>query len=90
MNRPKRATTRKADSGRDKDVAASGPKIPKWDDAVAGQPDASFQSYDPAARYAPGGLVLHTKFGKGLVVDVEPGKVTLLFQDGLKKLVHAG
>ena len=31
---------------------------------------------------------MHAKFGKGIVVDVEPSRVEVLFQDGPKKLAH--
>ena len=39
-------------------------------------------------RYGKGQLVLHAKFGKGIVVDVEASRVEILFQEGKKKLGH--
>ena len=91
MHRPKRATSRKADEGKNRDaLGGSGAKLPKWEDAVGAQPDERFAAYDAGARWVLGALVAHTKFGKGVVVEVEPGKASILFADGVKKLVQAG
>ena len=35
-----------------------------------------------------GQLITHPKFGKGVVTDVEPSRVEILFQEGKKKLGH--
>jgi hypothetical protein len=59
-----------------------------WDKDVASQPDEVFTSYAPKERFAKDAFVLHAKFGKGVVVDVEPSRATVLFQDGPKKLAH--
>ncbi len=42
----------------------------------------------PQQALAKEALVIHAKFGKGIVVDVEPSRVEVLFQDGPKKLAH--
>ena len=42
-----------------------------------------------SSRYAKGNLILHSKFGKGLVLGVEGPRIEVLFQDGKKKLGHA-
>ena len=59
-----------------------------WDKDVSAQPDELFAKYAPKDRYARDALVIHPKFGKGVVVDVDPTRVEVLFQDGPKKLAH--
>jgi hypothetical protein len=64
------------------------PKV--WADEVAPKADDAFSPYSPAAKFAKGALVAHSKFGKGLVVAVEGTRLEILFEDGVKKLGHAG
>lgn len=59
-----------------------------WEEQMEGKPDDAFAPYAMSERYAKGQLVLHTKFGKGVVVDAEPTRVEILFQEGKKKLGH--
>jgi len=59
-----------------------------WEKDVASQPDELFAKYAPQSRFAKDAFVLHAKFGKGVVIDVEPSRVEVLFQDGPKKLAH--
>jgi hypothetical protein len=59
-----------------------------WEKDVSPQPDESFAQYAPQARFARDAFVLHPKFGKGVVIDVETSRVEVLFQDGPKKLAH--
>jgi len=59
-----------------------------WEKDVASQPDEAFAQYAPKSRFAKEAFVMHPKFGKGVVVDVEPSRVEVLFQDGPKKLAH--
>lgn len=59
-----------------------------WEKDVAVHPDGSFTIYAPTAKYALQALIVHGKFGKGVVVEVEPQRATVLFQDGQKKLAH--
>jgi hypothetical protein len=59
-----------------------------WDTDVAVKPDDAFVAYAPAQRYAKDVLVIHSKFGRGVVTDVDGGKIDVLFQDGQKKLTH--
>ena len=87
MNRPKRATPRKADSAASRALSADSP-VPTWSEAVAGKPDQAFYAYTPTVSFSRGSLVSHAKFGKGIVVELEPSKATILFEEGLKKLVH--
>ena len=61
---------------------------PTWAEVEA-QPDDSFVPFVMSSRYAKGNLILHSKFGKGLVLGVEGPRIEVLFQDGKKKLGHA-
>jgi hypothetical protein len=61
---------------------------PTWAD-VETKPEASFVPFVLASRYSKGDLILHPKFGKGLVVAVEATRIDVVFQDGKKKLGHS-
>jgi len=61
-----------------------------WAEQTGGKEDAAFAPYAMTARFAKGALILHPKFGKGVVIGVEGAKVEVLFEDGQKKLGHAG
>lgn len=89
----KRTKQRGAGAGRDKDNEIdfwAKPTAPEktWDEQVDGKPDDAFTPYALSERYAKGQLVLHTKFGKGVVVDADASRVEILFQEGKKKLGH--
>jgi hypothetical protein len=90
IHRPKRATFRKADDKRGDKPSQLSAKTPPWQEAIADKPDDAFLPYAPAATFAADALVSHPKFGKGVVVGLEPGKVAILFEEGVKKLVQAG
>jgi hypothetical protein len=89
-------TKQRSFGGRDQDDGDTGfgakkaeaPKV--WADETAGKDDAAFAPYTPATKFAKGALLLHTKFGKGLVVAVEGARIEVLFEDGVKKLGHGG
>jgi hypothetical protein len=59
-----------------------------WEKEIAPLPDDTFVAYSPKSTFAKANFVVHTKFGKGVVLGVEPGKVEILFQEGSKKLAH--
>lgn len=82
--RPKRAKTAAGEAAK-----TSGSKSPKWKDAVAQQPDDAFAPYAPETTFSAGDFVAHSKFGKGLVLTTDGGKMFVLFQEGIKKLLHA-
>ncbi len=63
---------------------------PTWEQATAGKTDDAFTAYAMTAKFAKGQLLHHVKFGKGLVLDTTGTSVEVLFQDGKKKLGHAG
>lgn len=90
MKRAKEVRRGPKDSGKDDDGFFS--KEPartwEWEKDVNAQPDEAFAKYTPTARYAKEALLMHPKFGKGVVVDVEQAKVEVLFEDGAKKLAH--
>jgi hypothetical protein len=78
-------------SGQDDESSAWGkPSEPEpiWAD-VESKPESSFVPFALSSRYAKGDLILHPKFGKGLVVGVEGPRIEVFFQDGKKKLGHA-
>jgi len=88
MKRTKQKTTGKEKDG-ETDFWAK-PKTPEktWEEATEGKPDTDFVPYGLAERFTKSQLVLHPKFGKGIVMDVEPLRVEILFQEGKKKLGH--
>jgi hypothetical protein len=89
MKRSKEVRRRGRDSEDDGFFSSkSGQKQWDWEKDVSAQPDESFTKYAPQSRYAKDTLVLHSKFGKGVVVDVDTQRVEVLFQDGPKKLAH--
>ncbi len=66
------------------------PVIPTWKDAVEAHPEAVFRPWSLAAKFAQNELIEHAKFGRGVVVQVVGTTIEVLFQDGSKKLAHAG
>ena len=88
MKRAKQRT-----GGRDKDIETdfwAKPTVPEktWEEQVADKPDDTFAPYSMAEKFALGQYVLHSKFGKGVVVDADATRVEILFQEGIKKLGH--
>jgi hypothetical protein len=92
IHRPKRASSRRSDSSSDtpraQSGAAAGPT--KWKEAVGDKPDSAFLAYATTTTFSRDALILHPKFGKGLVVEIDGNKVHVLFEDGIKKLLHHG
>ena len=90
MNRPKRVSHHST-----RDVEASpfdqpkDSKIVVWAEATAGKSDSDFGTYAVKTKYAAGDLLSHPKFGNGVVVAVEGGKIDVLFESGSRKLAHA-
>ncbi len=60
-----------------------------WEEHVTGQPDEAFAPYSMKTHYAKGALLLHPKFGKGVVIGFEGAVAVVLFPEGPKKLGHA-
>jgi hypothetical protein len=61
-----------------------------WAEHMAGKEDATFAPYALSTKYEKGSLIEHPKFGKGVVLRVEGSKVEVCFEEGTKKLGHAG
>jgi hypothetical protein len=59
-----------------------------WEEQVDGKPEDAFTPYALSQRFSRGQLVLHPKFGKGVIVDADALRVEILFQEGKKKLGH--
>ncbi len=88
MKRAKQKT-----AGKEKDAETdfwAKPATPEktWEEATEGKPDADFTPYSMSDRFTKGQLVLHSKFGKGIITDVDALRVEILFQEGKKKLGH--
>jgi hypothetical protein len=86
--RPKRATTRKPAGSSAAAKAAAAAKPPKWKDVVGDQPDGAFAHYVTSATYKGGSLIAHPKFGKGIVLEVDGHKIHILFEEGMRRLLH--
>jgi hypothetical protein len=63
-------------------------RVYSWETDVSAHPDSAFVAYTPQQRFAKDVLLTHAKFGKGIVTDVDGGKIDVLFQEGPKKLTH--
>jgi hypothetical protein len=61
-----------------------------WSESVGGQPEDTFVAYSLKTSLTQGELIQHVKFGKGVVVKIEGKRAVVLFEDGEKKLGHAG
>lgn len=81
----------RTEGGKPLGVAVSSAPLPgaDWASAVADK-SAPRRKYAADARMARGELVEHPKFGVGVVTGTEPGKVTILFESGARKLVAGG
>lgn len=89
IRRPKRASRKAEPDIPSHSSASAGAATPEWGTAVAGHADAEFTPYAPATTFAVSTLVQHAKFGKGIVVAVDGNKVDILFEQGIRKLLHA-
>lgn len=85
MSTPRRKPPmpRKIDAGQPKGNSL------KWKDVVADRSDDDFVPYAISTTFSQGGLLTHAKFGKGMVLTVDGEKMFVLFEDGIKKLIHA-
>ncbi len=91
----KRTKPRTFGHGReDEETSFGGPKTKEpeksWAEHVEGKGESAFVAYSMTAKFTKGALLTHPKFGKGAVIDVEPTRIEVLFEDGTKKLGHAG
>ncbi len=88
IHRPKRVSFRS--NGRDASASESSKEAnaPEWAQAVEGKGPKDFKPYAVNTTFAQGELVKHAKFGDGIVVSVESGKIEVLFESGPRKLAH--
>lgn len=87
IHRPKRVSSFR--SGRDAGATESKEaKQPEWAHAVEGKAPKDFKAYAVSTTYSQGELVRHAKFGEGVVLTAEPGKIEVLFESGPRKLAH--
>ncbi len=91
MKRAKVRTTGTRNSGAEASDFFARPAVPEktWEAQMEGAPEDAFAPYSLSARYAKGALVLHSKFGKGVIVEADAQRVEVLFSDGKRKLGHA-
>ena len=86
--------TKQRGSGKETDNATdfwAKPVAPEktFDETMEGKTDEQFKPWALTETFAKGDLVVHSKFGRGVVTDVEGSRIEILFQDGKKKLGHA-
>jgi hypothetical protein len=62
--------------------------VKTWAELIEGRPEESFVPYAMASTFPKGALIVHAKFGKGVVIGVEPSRIEVLFEEGAKKLGH--
>lgn len=67
-------------------VSATASASSDWASSVA-DPTKPRRTYAADGAFARGELVEHPKFGMGVVTGIEPGKVVILFESGVRKLV---
>jgi hypothetical protein len=60
-----------------------------WQEQVGAKPDDAFVPYAQTNTFQKEALILHPTFGKGIVTGVDGKRISVLFQDGVKKLGHA-
>jgi len=80
IHRPKRATSRRSEAPGAGGRSSSPSSAPK--------PEGAFVAYAQGLTFAKDTLVNHAKFGKGLVVEVDGNKLHVLFEEGIRKLLH--
>ncbi len=86
--------TKQQTKGKDSDNATdfwAKPAVPEktFEEAMEGKTDEQFKPWAMTTTFAKGDLLVHSKFGRGVVTDVEGSRIEILFQDGKKKLGHA-
>jgi hypothetical protein len=65
-------------------------RLRDWHERISDRAQDAFTTYSPDQTYARDQLVYHRKFGAGYVVGLlEGGKLSVMFEGGMKTLVHA-
>mgnify|MGYP006278310221 CR=1 FL=1 len=83
----KRAPRRKASGTWAPAPPKRAPKI--WQEAIAGKDLSNPVPYHPKSTYTVGQVLMHGRFGTGVVMGVkEGGKIVVVFEDDMRVLVH--
>lgn len=70
-------------------AAAKATQNKMWEDAIVGRAATDFAVYGMSGYFEAGQLIRHKKFGDGVVAElIEGGKISILFEEGPKTLVH--
>lgn len=88
MKRSKPVTRRSRSSADSKLGAKKAEAKFDWDEHVANAPDAHFVTYSLNSKFERSQLIEHSKFGRGIVTNVDGARIEVLFQEGTKKLSH--
>lgn len=60
-----------------------------WQEAVAGKDLSRSDPYSPQATFEAGQVIMHGKFGLGIVMGTKPGgKIIVVFEDDTRLFVH--
>lgn len=60
-----------------------------WQKALKDKDIENPRAYNPKETYLAGQVILHAKFGIGVVLEVrQGGKITVIFEDDTRTLVH--
>lgn len=83
----KKATAKKA-AGRTTISATT--IMREWQEATSNKDPSEFLPYSMTSTFEIGQLVMHPKFGEGLVREsLAPHKLSIVFKDGPKTLIHS-
>lgn len=91
MKRARRATNSTKQTETDGPLSFKGDSTPQktWEELVGSQPEEAFKPYAISTTFVKNELLLHSKFGRGIVTLVENNRIEVLFQDNSRKLGHA-
>lgn len=84
LPKPKKPKAKKAKSK----SKSSGPASPDWPTLKEMIGTANVQNYKMGENFKEKTALEHPKFGLGFVTMSTPQKIDVMFQDGLKSLVH--
>jgi len=86
----KKKATKKTATKRATPGVRAAQKEQQWQELVGDRADATFRRYNIATTFKEGDCIDHPKFGPGAVVAlVPPGKISVVFRDGDRLLVHS-
>jgi hypothetical protein len=61
----------------------------KWSRLVSKMENETPKDYHMTEKYVQNDVIVHSKFGTGVVVSVvDPTKITVVFEEGQKTLIH--